>query len=402
MNNRKTHDYLWQVPEHSHFLNRRILFLVWIVFLATAFSMPAWGHAKGENYVWLNVEETHFAGRFVIRLEDLRTKLGIVLPSDHEAASQRVMATAAQVQQYIQDHFAIDINGQPLPLTFTKTELLQANKMGHFARYFYRTADTDIPDQLTIRNNLLFENDRLHRSLLLIEYDRKAEREYGGEYTAMVFSPSNTEQVLDFTNIPGLLPIRDFVWQGMLHIWVGIDHVLFLVALLLPAVLIRRGSEWQPVQDFRTAFWKILKIVTVFTLAHSITLALAALDVVRLPSRFVESMIALSIILVALNNIFPTFRKGALLIVFVFGLFHGLGFATVMAQLPFRMTDLVSVLVAFNVGVEIGQIAIVAGIFPLIFWFRTHKTYTEVVPVYGSAALCVVAGYWFIERALGL
>jgi hypothetical protein len=375
---------------------------VWIGLLGVLVAMPAWGHATGENYVWLNAQATHLEGRFAIRLDDLRNKLHVDLATDYDLASQQVNETSATVQQYIQRHFAIIANGQKLPITFTKTELFKADKLGHFAQYHYRTPDGEIPDQLTIRNDLLFEDDPFHRSLLLIEYDDRTGQKYGGEFTAMVFSPSNHEQKLDFTDIRGLLPIRDFVWQGALHIWIGIDHILFLVALLLPAVLVRRDSTWEPVGDFRSALWHILKVVTVFTLAHSITLSLAALEIVQLPSRLVESTIALSIILVALNNIFPLFRKGILLIVFLFGLFHGLGFATVMGQLPFRMTDLVSVLVAFNVGVEIGQIVVVAGIFLVILWLCKRKFYPTAVPVYGSAVLCVVAGYWFIQRALGL
>lgn len=376
--------------------------ILWPLLANAMVTAPAWGHATGENYVWLNVQDTHLEGRFEIRLADLRKKLQIDLPTDYDAANLKVIETAETVQRYISDHFSIIANGQSIPIQFTKTELFEAKKLGHFARYHYRTPDGPIPDQLTIRNNLLFESDSFHRSLLCIQSNAKTGKDYGGEFTAMVFSPSNSEQELDLTDIPGLLLNRDFIWQGMLHIWIGIDHILFLVALLLPAVLVRRDKAWQPVERFGSAFWNILKIVTVFTVAHSITLGLAALDIVQMPSRFVESMIALSIILVALNNIFPTFRESALLIIFLFGLFHGLGFATVMGHLPFRMKDVVYVLIGFNVGVEIGQIAIVAGIFPIIFWLRKHQSYPTVLLVGGSGVLCVVAAYWFVERAMGL
>ncbi len=144
-----------------------------------------------------------------------------------------------------------------------------------------------------------------------------------------------------------------------------------------------------------------MKIVTLFTVAHSITLSLAALDFVRLPGRLVESAIALSIVLIALNNLFPRLRKGWL-VIFFFGLFHGLGFASVMGDLPFRMANLVKVVLAFNIGVELGQIAIVLAAFPIIFLLRRSPIYRPAVLVGGSIAICIVASYWFVTRALGM
>lgn len=361
----------------------------------------AWAHSTGENYVWVNVQEDRLEGRFEVRLEDLRSKLGVELSDEYERAAEQLQQVSPQIQAYIKDQFEIRAGERAIAYEFTETKLLEANFFGHFAQFYYQTAPLSVPDVLQIRNALFFEDDSFHRSLLLVEYDKRFGKEYGAEATALIFSPANDTQDLDFTNIRGLLSNKEFVWQGMLHIWIGIDHILFLVALLLPAVLVRTGQGWEPVASFRTAFWNTLKIVTVFTVAHSITLALAALEIVQLPSRLVESIIALSIILVALNNIFPKYREGTLLIIFVFGLFHGLGFASVMGQLPFRMQDLVWVLIAFNVGVEIGQIAIVAIIVPLFYWMREQDFYQRVVPQYGSLVLATIAAYWLMERAFG-
>ncbi|MEQ9406946.1 MAG: HupE/UreJ family protein [Fuerstiella sp.] len=178
--------------------------------------------------------------------------------------------------------------------------------------------DEVLPDVVTI-----------HRSLLCLERNRKTGEKYEGEFAALIFSADNPTQQLNLTSIEMLLRPRDFVWQGVLHIWIGLDHILFIITLLLPAVLIYKEAEWQPVPKFRTAFWNIVRIVTIFTVAHSITLSLAALGLVRLPSRLVESVIALSIVLVALNTITPGFRDRTWIVIFVFGLFHGLGFASV-------------------------------------------------------------------------
>jgi hypothetical protein len=261
-----------------------------------------------------------------------------------------------------------------------------------------------------------------------MEYNHFTGESHKESFHHVIFSPWNLKQQVDFNNIVGIRKGRNyFVWEGIRHIWIGLDHILFLVTLLLASVLVKRevaaetpgdvpGAlgfistapmirprvEWIPVEGFRGAFWSIFKIVTIFTIAHSITLALASLDIITLPSRFVESVIALSIMLVAINNIVPTFRDRTWMILFFFGLFHGLGFASVMQNLPFRMGNLTRLLICFNIGVEIGQLVIVAAVFPFIFMMRNSKYYKPVVLVGCSILMCIIAGYWFIERAFGL
>lgn len=400
-------------------LSRRIS-VAWlpVLIFVLAFAAPGRSHSAGENYVWLNIAEEHLEGRFEMRLPDLRQVLGLEISEDYATALEQLRANEETVRDYIRQHFALASGGRPIELEFTETNLLRSNYFGHFAQFYYRTASFNVPDELDVTNTLLFEgNDsRLHRSLLCIEFNEKTGEFYSTpgppeegeipriEFAATVFGPSNSEQTVDLTDLGGLLPLRDFVWQGVLHIWIGIDHILFLVALLLPAVLIRNRQErsWTAVPDFKSAFWNIVKVVTLFTVAHSITLCLAVLDVIEMPSRFVESTIALSIIVVALNNILPMFRETKWLVILFFGLFHGLGFASVMGHLPFRMMNLGKVVLLFNLGVELGQIAIVAAVFPLIYWTRGKKFYQPVILVGGSVLIGLIASWWFVERAFEL
>ena len=271
-------------------------------------ATPAHAHATGESYVWLNVEETHLEGRFEMRVDDLREHLSLDIPpadgpGGAEARRAAVLAQAPTIRAYLREHFALSVAGQPVELRFGEVEVMvEAEALGEFAQFFFRTDEMEVPDQIDVVNTILLESDRFHRNLLCIEYDRKQGKEYGEEFTALVFGPQTTEQTLDLTNIEGLLRVRDFIWQGVLHIWIGIDHVLFLIVLLLTAVLERRsdaesgkapsgGGAWQPVSSFKKALIAIAAIVTIFTVAHSITLALAALDILSLPSRLVESII---------------------------------------------------------------------------------------------------------------
>jgi hypothetical protein len=171
------------------------------------------------------------------------------------------------------------------------------------------------------------------------------------------------------------------------------------VSLLLPAVLVRRDDRWQPAPDFKAAFLDVAKIVTAFTLAHSITLSLATLDLVTLPSRWVESAIALSVVLAALNNLVPVVQRGRWIAAFAFGLLHGFGFAGALQDLGLPTGSLALSLAGFNIGVELGQLAIVAAFLPVAFAVRATWAYPRVVLAGGSAVIVAIAGVWLAERA---
>ena len=146
----------------------------------------------------------------------------------------------------------------------------------------------------------------------------------------------------------------------------------------------------------------VLRIVTAFTVAHSITLSLATLGWVSLPSRLVESLIAASVVLAALNNVWPLFHGKRWWVAFGFGLIHGFGFATVLADLGLPPEALALALVGFNVGVELGQLAIVALFLPLAFWLRRSTFYRRGVLIGGSLLIALLAAVWLVERAFDL
>jgi len=381
------------------------LLLVLLLFLAAfATSTTSFAHAVGENYVFFNFREASMDGEFQIHIDDLRDKLGVPIPEDVEnieAVNQVIVETAPKIHAYIVENFSVGPEGEaPYDFEFVSAEFMSAE--GGFGKYIFRSDTGALPDMLAIEHNMLYDDDKLHRGLVLVQYNEKTGINYGPEHAALIFSPSNRQQVLDLTDVPELVSTKEMIWQGVLHIWIGIDHILFLVALLLPTVLLLKEGSWQPVGSFRKGFFALLKIVTVFTVAHSVTLLLAALDIVQLNSRFVESMIALSIVLVAVNNITRTVRDGSLVVILVLGLFHGLGFATVMGHLPFRIPEVLKMVIRFNIGVELGQLVIVCLLFPALYLVRKHRLYVPVVLKGGSVVLILIAGYWFVQRALGL
>jgi hypothetical protein len=151
-----------------------------------------------------------------------------------------------------------------------------------------------------------------------------------------------------------------------------------------------------------SAFWEVLSIVTAFTLAHSITLSLATLGVIVLPSRLVESAIAASVVFAGISNLYPVLAQRRWLVAFLFGLIHGFGFASVLSDLGLPKGSLTLSLVSFNLGVEMGQLAIVAIFLPLAYYLRNSWTYQRLVLVTGSLGIAALAFAWLIERALDL
>ena len=412
------------------------LALAFLVCLAPTLS----AHSTDETYIWLNPVDDHYSGEVQMRLPDLRKYLELEIPEDLEGAKSALQGHAAKLEDYVRQHFEIKtLAGEAVQYEIIGIDLMESKYFKHFAKVLYKTKSFDsLPEKVVVKSDLLFEFDRYSRSILCMNYssfkdqgltkpdESKGITEDGFQegFYHTIFTPWNAEQEVDLVNVSQVPKgWRYYIWEGVRHIWIGTDHNLFLVTLLLASVLLRRDNETQPVSDdvegatdnelqavsgktwipvkgFAGAFWNILKIVTVFTVAHSITLALASLDIISLEGWIVESIIAFSIILVALNNIFPVFHDRTWIILFIFGLFHGMGFASVMKDLPFRMGDLRQLLLSFNIGVELGQLAIVIGVFPVIFFLRKSKIYQPIFLVGGSLAICVIAAWWFYERAI--
>lgn len=194
-----------------------------------------------------------------------------------------------------------------------------------------------------------------------------------------------------------------FFQDGVHHILIGYDHVLFLVCLLLPAVLRRRvDGGWEPVARWREAIGPMVGLVTMFTIAHSITLALASFKLVTISPRVIEPAIALTIMVAALDNLHPVLRGRRRLFSFLFGLIHGFGFASVLGELDLPALGFASALLQFNLGVEAGQLVIVSVVLAVLLALRHWRRYRAVVLAGGSVLAIGLATLWLIERVFDL
>lgn len=392
------------------------IFIIFYIFLSVLTTHPAQAHAPNENYVWLNVETDHLTGRFEINFQDLSNKLGITWNDATHTKQDFVTDTADQVWQYLNANFDIQVDGQTIQLMFQGAQI--SEESDEYVQYHYTTAPFDFGDHLDLTNTIFLSPDTpLHRSLIVLEYNRRLGTDYGGENAVMAFGLHNSEQTLDLANPPEILKPKQFVWQGVLHTVLGYDHVLFLLALLMTAVMIRNQPQgqvpsagtrltfedsWKPVLSFKAAFWNVIKIATLFTLSHSITLSLTVLGLIDANTQLIETLIALSIVVVAMNNIFPRFNDKRWVLIILFGLVHGMGFASAMGELQFRTLSIAKILIGFNVGIELGQIIVVVAVFPIFFALRKTRFYRVGILIAGSAAIAAVALYWAIERAFGL
>ncbi len=234
----------------------------------------------------------------------------------------------------------------------------------------------------------------LHNSWRL-DVDPSSETVCAIDGAAWVFRLGNVER--DVGTPPTLAQtLGNFVMLGIRHVASGIDHVLFVISLLVAAALATRA------RSFGSALRAVAGVVTGFTLGHSVTLIGAGLGLFRLDPRFTESVIALSIVYVGVENVIKKEIRGRALTAAVFGLVHGFGFASVLADIELPRRGTVAALVSFNVGVEIAQLAIVVLAFPLLSFASRRPWYRRAVMVPISVAVAIVASIWFVKRAAGL
>ena len=361
--------------------------------LCVALASPAWAHKASDAYLTVERDGVNISGRWDIALRDLDLALGLDANGDGQLTWGEVRARQDAIAALAMARLALSSGGEKCAMRADGMQI-DAHTDGAYAVLALSGSCVHAGPTVTVEYSLLFDVDPQHRGLLNYVDE--------GESRSAVFSADRTRHVVGGDTGGPLAQFAAYVHEGVWHIWLGFDHILFLVSLLLPAVLVRRDGAWKAAASFQDAFWDVARIVTAFTLAHSITLTLAALGIVSLPSRWVESAIALSVVLAALNNIFPVVARGRWIAAFAFGLLHGFGFAGALADLGLPAGSLALSLAGFNVGVELGQLAIVAAFLPLAFALRSTWAYRRVVLAGGSAVTVAIAGVWLVERAFDL
>lgn len=383
-------------------MKKKITILLFFVFLLNWSIADA--HVVNQSYIFLRVYENNgIEGRFEINGREINKVFGTNLPTDFTA--EDVAPYIAEIKAYLLKNTSFSSSLGSHAISLQEETGIQKVGLGNFVKVYFKLENTDVlPDDLTVDYSAVFEKDDSHRGFLITEYNWKAGVINNEANISLNFEPNDTKATMSLTEVSVFRGFIAMIKQGVWHIWIGLDHILFLFALILPSVLRRKKeaqgfslSNWEPVQKFKPAFFYVLKVITFFTIAHTITLTLASLELVNLPSQITESIIAFSIGLAAFHNIRPIFKGRDWVIAFVFGLFHGFGFASVLSDLGLTNEFLTLSLLGFNIGVEFGQVGIIALIFPVLFFIRKTKLYPKVL-VYGSILLIIISLYWCIER----
>lgn len=377
--------------------------LVALVVVVTSLAMsgsPASAHAGDEAYVYLDVTETSLGGRLDLPVPDLERALGIELDTgDVDMLLANVSAHRGAIVSYLDQHFGLGFSGEDWRVEFDAAEpLIEGDSTAPYVLFPFTvdTGDTMVPRTLDVTFDV-FVDEIGRRPVALIRNDWAGGVVDADATSIAVFDAGRRTQLIDLGDTGWWKNFRASIDLGTDHIKTGPDHILFVMVLVLPSVAIWAGS-WRPTASFGIALWRVLKIVTMFTVAHSITFTLAGLDILPLPSaRVTETIIALSIAAAALNILRPIAPNREWVISFVFGLFHGMGFASLVDGLDVdRSTQLISLL-GRNVGIEIGQAVVVLLSFPALFVLRRTIYYSPFLVV-ASLAMTAVSLGWMIER----
>jgi hypothetical protein len=372
---------------------KRLFMALLTLGLALSLTPPALAHKPSDSYLSLDWQGDRLTAQWDIALRDLEAAIGLDADGDGQITWGELRQRHADIASHALSHLVVTADGQPCRARPGDQQVDEHTDGAYTVLPF--TLDCPAGARaLTLRYTLFADIDPSHRGLLRLT-DASGTR-------SAVLDPNGPEQRFERAAGGAGSTFVQFLREGVWHIWIGFDHILFLLSLLLPAVLVWVKPAWRPVPRLRDALVDVAKIVTAFTLAHSITLTLATLGVVSLQSTLVESAIAASVVLAALNNVFPLFQGRRWTVAFAFGLIHGFGFATVLAELQLPQGALALALLAFNVGVELGQLAIVAVFLPLAFALRSGLFYRRVVLQAGSWVIAGLAAVWFVERAFSV
>lgn len=368
---------------------------------ALSIGSTALAHKPSDAYLTLQVAGTQIDQRLDVHLRDLDRALVLDQDDDGRLQWAEVRTRWDALQRYTAKRVRLSVAGQPCSSVATGEPQLDEHTDGAYAVLRSRWTCPAGAQALTIDYRLFADTDASHRGLLRLSHGA------GAPQTAVLVPGSTPPTTLALAaSADGETPsgFAGFVAEGIHHILIGTDHVLFLLALLLPAVLVAGAAgRREAATQWRPMLAEVLKIVTAFTAAHSVTLALAVLDIVDPPSRWVESLIAASVVFTAIDNLRPMLApQHRWRLTLVFGLVHGFGFAGALKDLGLGGGSLAASLLGFNLGVELGQLSLVALFLPLAWWARGTRFYQRGVLIGGSSAVALIAAAWVVERVFDL
>lgn len=364
-------------------------------------------HQSGNSYVRISSTEAGVSVQIDFAVRDLNSLLQIPPEEQKEIRRHELEEMRDRLAALVGESLTLEVDGNPLSLTFQSQEVTVHND-GLYVRQTHSSAALPVSAAyLLVRYGFFNEEEKVARAFLKLNS--------GSLESTTVLDPRHAVQRLPLREIALAEALWTYAREGALHIWSGPDHLLFLLCLLLPGLGLAasRRADLSPESaasetvgasehsGLRTVGMYALKVVTAFTLSHSITLAAAALDWIALPDKLIESAIAASIIVSALLNLRGGEGRQSWKLALGFGLIHGMGFANGLRELGLSSSHFIETLVAFNLGVEFGQLVVVLAAGLLLWPVLNNERVIRLIQRWGSISILLMACVWLAERLLG-
>lgn len=370
----------------------------WRLFFLLCFTLlplTASAHQSGNSYLRIAGSQEGVKVQIDFAVRDLNSLLQIPPDQQKEIRRHELEEMRDRLAALIGESLVLEVDGDPLKLTFQSQEVTVYND-GLYVRQTHTAPRWSASAAyLLVRYGFFNDEEKVARAFMKLVS--------GSLESSAVLDPRHAVQRLPLREIALTEALWTYAREGALHIWGGLDHLLFLLCLLLPGLSLAssRSLSAYASRGMHAVGVYAIKVVTAFTLAHSITLAAAAMDLIMLPDRLIESAIAASIMVSALLNLRGGEGKQAWKLALGFGLIHGMGFANGLRELGLSSSHFIETLIAFNLGVEFGQMAVVLLV-GLLLWPVLHNTqWVRKIQRWGSLAILLMACVWLVERLLG-
>jgi hypothetical protein len=371
-------------------LRRLLGVLLVICAFSIAGTRQAESHESSTSYLKLDArEDGALQGSLDVSVLDLSWSVPLDADGDGRVLWREVEAVKPEIAGLVADKLMFERGTRKC--TFHVADVLVTRHVGEPYLSLPFVGRCEAGGLLKIHSNLFFSEDAGHRTLFDVHTD--------AGFTAGFLAVGTREWKQ--SNEPNWWrAFATFVVQGIWHVWTGYDHLAFLLSLLLPCALTAGSGTWRPANSLRIVLRDLLRIVTAFTVAHSITLGLATMQVVSVSARTIEPLIAVTIVISALLNVFPRAARWRLPLAFSFGLIHGFGFALALSELAPVRGRIVALLAGFNIGVEIAQLCVVLLVAPVLVQLRQSSLYaTRLMPATSMAV--AFAGMVWLGARLG-
>ena len=359
------------------------VFKYFVLFFITL--VPLFSHQSRENYINIEIEQKQIVLTCDIETDNFSKVIALDDNGNNIVSWRELSANEDAVMALILKNLVLMQGDESVPLEVYTTEVHRRDDQSYI-RVVLR-APLSKKQLLILHYQLFFDLDPLQRVFVVITEEEKKR--------SMLLTPAQRQLAVYGKEVSLWEEFRTFFREGVGHIWTGYDHLLFLLMLTLPLFLEKNGSGQQG--RSKSVFVDIIKIVTLFSLAHSLTLGAAFFDIARVNVKMIESLITLSIIITALFNVFNYMPRRIYLLVFSFGLLHGFGFANALRELALGNAHIFLSLLGFNLGVEVGQIVLVILVIPLLYLLARYQGYYRLSMKLLSGVTVALAMYWLVS-----